>query len=266
MIILHNARPLPLIQKAARNIAPVVVVHHGGRIKYLDGAEHVICVAHYMMDEIKNSKARVQALYYLPNAMNIKDIVARNYKSEEEKRQGLRIGYIGRLSPEKGVDILLAAVSKLPIPYMLSIAGDGEEKLSLEKLAAQLDVQAQFLGWVDGEKKAAFFRNIDVLIVPSRHEPFGLVILDAWNNRVPVISSASKGGMELIEQIKDGIIFDVGDADGLRDALLNFIACDSEGLAENGLKKLEANYSKVAFERNLAAICAEITGRYSGAH
>ncbi len=113
----------------------------------------------------------------------------------------LRIGYIGRLIPLKGVSILLHAVKLLQkSPITLTIAGDGPEKEQLIRLAKELDIPATFYGVV--KDVSAFYDSIDLLVVPSIREPLGLVAQEAALRGCPVVAANVDG---LPEVVRDNI-------------------------------------------------------------
>lgn len=105
----------------------------------------------------------------------------------------LRIGFIGRLHPIKGVELFLDALRRLPPGrYAAKIAGAGspDYQAALRARAEGLDVS--FLGWMPREE---FYRQIDLLVVPSLyHEPQGMVLIEAASFGIPVIY-ARRGGL-----------------------------------------------------------------------
>jgi glycosyltransferase involved in cell wall biosynthesis len=110
----------------------------------------------------------------------------------------LRLAYLGRLDPIKGVEALLEACNLLDRetdPWHLDIAGTGTSAYlnSLKSKVAELrlDRDVQFLGEVSGEAKEDLFANSDVALAPSYVENFGMAIAEALAHEVPVI--ASKG-------------------------------------------------------------------------
>jgi len=109
-----------------------------------------------------------------------------------------RILFIGRLTHLKGVDHLIEAVPeasrKLGRALTLTIAGEGPERSRLENLAGELGVAANFLGWLDPERKLDLMREADLLAVPSLWpEPFGLVGLEAGCVGLPAAGYATGG-------------------------------------------------------------------------
>jgi glycosyltransferase involved in cell wall biosynthesis len=127
----------------------------------------------------------------------------------------IRLGYLGRLSGEKGVEAVLQAVMQLPTgTCKLDIAGQGVS--SYERyLRAKYRVPAiTFLGYVEPD---TFLHSIDVLIVPSVwNEPFGRIIIEAYASGVPVVASKRGGIPELVEDGVTGYLFDPGNPGDLR--------------------------------------------------
>jgi glycosyltransferase involved in cell wall biosynthesis len=132
-----------------------------------------------------------------------------------------RIGYAGRLVPEKGVDILLRAVAGLSGDWSLGIVGSGPELAKLESLAHKLNIaeRVKFERWRASTAMPAFYGQLDALVVPSRtranwKEQFGRVLIEAMAAQVPVIGSTCG---EIPNVIGDaGLIFPEGDVTALR--------------------------------------------------
>ncbi len=113
----------------------------------------------------------------------------------------VRLGYIGRLIPLKGVCLLLHALKglhNLHIPASLTIAGEGSERHALEGLSSKLGLQEEvhFLSAVSDV--ARFYDNIDVLLIPSIREPLGLIALEAAARGCPVIAAHVDGLPEAV--------------------------------------------------------------------
>ena len=117
---------------------------------------------------------------------------------------------MGRLHENKAFDILLQALSRVPNAY-LWIAGDGPLRQDLEDLAEQLAVKprVRFLGW--REDVSALLQTADVFACPSRHEPLGNVILEAWAQNVPIVAADSFGPGTLINHLISGVLVPIDD-------------------------------------------------------
>lgn len=137
---------------------------------------------------------------------------------------GFVIGYVGRLVPEKGVDVLIEAVAKLPGIWRLEIVGQGPERAALEALARRLNVfdRVAFSGQLPSVRLPALYRQLDVLVVPSRTRPnwkeqFGRVIVEALACGVPVIGSDCGAIPDVVGEA--GLIVPESNAPALSEAL-----------------------------------------------
>lgn len=124
----------------------------------------------------------------------------------------LRLTFLGRLDPKKGIENLLAACDILKgnasVTYSLTLAGAGDRAYTQtlrERIASlSLSSQVEMLGEVSGEEKEKLFENADIVVVPSYTENFAMVVAEALAHGVPVI--ASKGTpWKLVEEIGCGL-------------------------------------------------------------
>jgi phosphatidylinositol alpha 1,6-mannosyltransferase len=118
-----------------------------------------------------------------------------------------RIGYVGRLSPEKNVRLLpaiQAALGATPRPFRLVVVGDGSER---EWLAGQLP-GAELPGVLAGEALSAAYADFDVFVFPSATDTFGNVVLEAYASGVPVIVTSQGGPRWLVEEGVTGFVAD----------------------------------------------------------
>jgi len=117
--------------------------------------------------------------------------------SHEEETQTLRLLFLGRLHPKKGIENLLDACAllkpQLDRPWSLTIAGGGDLRYvnSLQALIESLGLgpQVTMVGAVLGETKDALFSQADVVVVPSYTENFSVVMAEALAHAIPVIAS-----------------------------------------------------------------------------
>jgi glycosyltransferase involved in cell wall biosynthesis len=157
--------------------------------------------------------------------------------------------FCGRLTYQKGPDILLEAV-----PWVLRacpqarfvFAGDGEMRGQLERRAAQLGAghAVRFLGFRQGDDLVRLFKMADVVCVPSRNEPFGIVVLEAWSARKPVVVTQVGGPNEYVGHDVNGLkIFPRPDsvAWGLATMFRDFDRARAMG--ENGRRAVEASFT-----------------------
>jgi glycosyltransferase involved in cell wall biosynthesis len=129
------------------------------------------------------------------------------------------VGYAGRLAAEKGLDDLLAAVRTLEAPVELLLAGDGDQRASVEDVPIP-GSHARVLSGLSHDGMADAYARFDVLVLPSRTTPtwkeqFGRVIVEALWCGVPVIGSDSGEIPWLIGLTGGGLVFPEGDVDAL---------------------------------------------------
>jgi glycosyltransferase involved in cell wall biosynthesis len=134
------------------------------------------------------------------------------------------IGYIGRLVEEKGVDLLIRALSGLPGEWHLRILGSGPQKGRLQSLVQELGLRENvaFDPPIPSPGMPDYYRGLDLLVLPSRtrshwKEQFGRVLIEAMASGVPVVGSNSG---EIPHVIGDaGLIFPEDDALALREVI-----------------------------------------------
>jgi len=173
----------------------------------------------------------------IPNGVRSTAIAERN--TDDAAAGPLRIGFIGRLHPTKGVELLLQALKRLPRrSYIVKIAGAGrpDYEARLRDLADGLPVD--FMGWIERDQ---FYRQIDVLVVPSVYcEPQGMVLIEAASFGVPAIY-ANRGGLGETGAAFPGFCaFDPGQADSLGTTLLSLVETPS------ALSRLRASAAPMA--------------------
>ncbi len=116
--------------------------------------------------------------------------------------------FAGRLVYQKGPDLLIDA-----IPHMLKhrwdlkfmFAGDGDMRSYLERKAAEMNLPVRFLGYLPDREFVRLLNSADIVVIPSRNEPFGLVLLEAWSARRCVVATDVGGLSENIDNFYDGI-------------------------------------------------------------
>ena len=147
------------------------------------------------------------------------------------------------------------------LPYLL-IVGDGEERRTLEARAAGLE-QVRFCGFRNQSELPRFFDLATVFVLPSRHEPWGLIVNEVMNAGKPVILSDDVGCQpDLITDGVEGCIFPVGDTVALADALRRVLADETTAAAMG--QRARARISSWSFEedvRGLRTALAQVTRR-----
>jgi glycosyltransferase involved in cell wall biosynthesis len=165
---------------------------------------------------------------------------------------------MGRLHEAKAHDVSLQALTRLPDAW-LWIAGVGPEEARLKSMATALglDERVRFLGW--RTDASALYRTADVCVFPSRYEPLGNVVIQAWAHGLPVVAAASQGPKALIENGKDGILIPVDDPEALAEAVARLVADKPlrDRLARRGAQRVELEFSETAVVAQWKALFAD---------
>jgi glycosyltransferase involved in cell wall biosynthesis len=155
----------------------------------------------------------------------------------------------GRLIVQKGMDLLVEAVPMV-LGYFPSakfiIAGDGPEKEGLINRANELGVghAIRFLGSLSRGEYSELMRSIDILALPSRNEPFGIVALEAWAAGKPVVATTAGGPREFVWHNVNGFLVDAnpgGLAHGIGSLLADHDHC--RALGRNGRIAVEDKFN-----------------------
>ncbi len=174
----------------------------------------------------------------------------------------LAVGYVGRVVPSKGVDLLVEALAGLDRQWRLEVVGDGPSRPEIEELARNSGVGAQvtFRSWLAGSDLPGFYRSLDVLVLPSRSTPswieqFGRVLIEAMACEVACIGSSCG---EIPQVLGDaGLVFPEGDAQALA-AHLRRLASDGDLRQELG----RAGRQRVLERFTMARIAADTVQVY----
>ena len=172
--------------------------------------------------------------------------------------------YLGRLASEKGVEILLDAVTGLP-DLRVKIAGDGPQTGVLQTIARQQGLQqVEFLGRVVGDEKWELLRNATAVVVPSVcYEAFPFAPLESMGVGTPVLASDLGSLLYVVEDGKSGLLFRAGDSQDLREKLAWLVQHPAEALkmGRYGRQSVEVRYSASAHYEDLMRIYQEFVKR-----
>lgn len=165
----------------------------------------------------------------------------------------LRIGTVGRLVPVKNYALLVRVFSRLPHEprCQLVLVGDGPERASLERLAADLGVadRLEFLGHRDDVP--TILRSLDVFVLPSLNEGMSNTLLEAMAAGLPVLASDVGGNGEIIEPDKSGLLFPSQDIDSAVAQLRRLTESPTlrRTLGREGAERVRAEFSIEAMLR-----------------
>jgi glycosyltransferase involved in cell wall biosynthesis len=165
---------------------------------------------------------------------------------------------VGRLASEKGIDVLLHATIDLPVDVVL--AGTGPDENRLRSLAAP---NVHFLGHVGRDELPALYAAADVLAMPSRSDPWGMVLNEAAAAGLPLVSTDAAGAAhDLIEDGVNGYRIPPDDVAALRNALAR-LTSDPElraGMGERS-RELSRSFTPEAWARVVADLASTLAAR-----
>ncbi len=174
------------------------------------------------------------------------------------------LGYVGRLSPEKGIDTLLDALAMLSdVDVRCVIAGDGPIREQLERHAKRAGVadRINWLGYVPHDAIATAYASCDTVVVPSLTVPtwteqFGRVVIEALSYGRPVLTSDSGELPNLVSDTAGGWTFREGDPADLASRIRALAADPAQihATGERGRQRVNASYSLDAVARRFASI------------
>ncbi len=222
-------------------------------LKYYRRCTHLICNTPDICDYVVREGRAAAAVHYIPNFCPVRDEPAVDRALLGGQAAPVLL-ILARLHPAKGIDIALRALVEIK-DAVLWIAGEGPAEGKLKQLAADLGLggRVRFLGWRDD--RSALLKAADVCLLPSRSEPFGNVVLNAWSHGVPLVACASQGPGKLVHDGDDGLLAPVDDAGALA-AQVNAILKDralAQRLVAGGRQRTAAAFSEAAVvERYLA--------------
>lgn len=166
---------------------------------------------------------RPERVFLAPHSSTLDRLWRIAEERKYERDDSVTVLTAGRLIRHKGVDKLLAATAdarRRQPKIRLVVVGTGPEEAQLRKLAAELDLDAEFAGFVDHAEMAERYAEADIFAFPTLVDPFGIVLLEAAAAGLPLVASHHAGAAEdLIADPRDGVIIDPSDTPAFADAL-----------------------------------------------
>lgn len=250
---------------------------HTGDQRYISDLEwwlsyeawKVICCSKHMKDEL-------QYIFQLPEDKVV--IIPNGIRPEAYEAAGIKpkiegisflpeekiIFYIGRLVPEKGVQVLLEAAPAVLQRFTSAkfvIAGTGPYEEHLKGRARELGLEGKvfFCGYINDQARNELYSCASVAVFPSVYEPFGIVALEAMITKTPVVVTSVGGFDEIVEHQVDGLKAYPGDHRSLAEQICRLLENEqwATSLAEKGYQKARA-FSWEEIARKTAEVYKEI--------
>ena len=169
---------------------------------------------------------------HVPNAVDLN-----NFPKKAIKRFENQIIFAGRLSKEKGIDVLLDTAKRLPPEYHLLIAGIGPEEKKVRNVANS-KTNVHYLGYQSKQNTISLIRGSDLLIQPSIMEGISSTLLEAMGCGTCIIASNVGGNIEIIENNKTGVLIEPNNAEKLLDKISDLLTENEKrfAMSAEGLK------------------------------
>ncbi len=217
VVMAHAGRSIFLSRQALKIIRNkkvfLVAVNHSMNVKRSIGADIIFSVNKEIFFRTINLGQSETTSFVIPNAIDLTDAIELAPHVDLRDKKEIVLGAIGRLDKAKGFRYAVKTIKKLSEmsrfsdkKFILKIAGSGPRELYLRDLAKELNVenQVQFLGWTKDKK--SFFNSIDIFLMTSQRETFGLVVLEAMKYRKPIISVDADGPKEILRNEIDALM------------------------------------------------------------
>ena len=263
-IIAHSGRAVYLFKNAmlfGGIKIPVLAMNHSHNVKRTlraDGFIHITpyvgeCVAQAAkckgIDLTKKPQTVISNLIHLPDD---------SPSFSETVGQPVVLGIMTRLVEYKGTHLAISAVEQLKkqnYKVKLLIAGDGEQKESLIQQVKDLNLvnEVSFLGWISGEDKRKFYKDIDIALVPTMNDTQPLAILDAFAWGKPVVASDHISVQQIIRHGENGYMVQQNDIRSLAEKI-SYLIDHPENLKLIGIE----GYKDVIYKYQFSKIAEKL--------
>lgn len=215
-------------------------------LKYYRRCDHLICNTPDIRKHAIREGWSADRAHYIPNFYSTTSGLAADRVALQTPQDAKVLLILARLEVAKGIDVAIRALALVP-ETILWIAGSGRMLGDLQALAVSCGVQdrIRFLGWRND--RASLLRSADICLIPSRQEPFGNVVLNAWAHEVPLIAAASQGPSFLIRREEDGLLVPIDDPPALAAAIQRILDNPNlaNSLATHGKARVAAEFSEI---------------------
>lgn len=260
VVITHGKRALGFARWAARDI-PIVATAHNYQLKPFRSAYAAMAPTQDLLAAVALlARLPKERIYHVPNMIELHALSART------EHRPLVIGTMGRMIPKKGFEVFIRALALLKergLEFRAVLGGEGEESARLKREIVQSGLEVELPGWISD--KQAFWNGIDIFCLPSHHEPFGIVLLEAMAQGLPSVATASEGPVEILTHETDGLITPLGNAEALAHALERLLK-DGEmrqRLGAHARRTVEERYALPVIGKNIAGVLETVVRSYT---
>ncbi|HUQ84446.1 MAG TPA: glycosyltransferase family 4 protein [Gemmatimonadaceae bacterium] len=233
--------------------------------RLLRGADRVVLMSERHLAQFGRARTKARVVY---NAVLRLEDDATSLATTNERFEGLSlanptIGVLGRLSPEKGVDVFLRAMRTVydrGIRASVVVAGDGPEHARLLGLRQELRLEkdVHFIGAIPAPQ--AFYARMDLVVLPSLSEGLPNVMLEALQAGVPVVATDVGAVREVLGASAAGVVVPPGSPDSLADGIVAGLGLSSDSRFSAARRDVVERFSLERRAESLCALYAELVG------
>jgi glycosyltransferase involved in cell wall biosynthesis len=214
-----NIHDIPYLEQKVEGVStPFSFRNWLNILNYCNLADCIVVNSEYMRNNVLAwYRVNLDKIVVIPNGVDLERFVGNEDKIALEGDPSIL--YVGHISRRKGVDVLIKAISKLKskLPNIrLHLVGGGNNRdVALLAKEEGIEKNVIFHGWAEGSLLPSYYKSADICVFPSRHEGFGIVILEAMASSIPVIASDIPSFREIVSHGLDGVLFEPENADAL---------------------------------------------------
>lgn len=232
--------------------------------KYVFKNSDVILLSNYLYDDVKNFVTKEQ-IHVCPNG--VENLIKSNRAKLKIESKPIKILFLSNLIKSKGVFVLIEACKILQergYDFLCDfVGGEGDVnahqfKIKIEE--AEISNRIRYLGRKHGLEKNEAYQNADIFVLPTNKDCFPLVLLEAMQNKLPVISTNEGGIPDIVEDKVTGFLVDQNNPTELADKLATLIDNEAMRLEMGcaGHTKYKKEFTLQAFESKLQGILEHI--------
>ena len=269
LIICHSKRALPILGLVAKMLKiKIAAVAHNSRFKLINKADAIFSITQYQKNLFADKGYPAENIYVIPNMM----VEKRAFKPFQGLQNPPVIGAIGRFDPMKGFPDFIRALALLKernIAFRAILAGSRQEQYPQEDELIRRLIQENGLedvvalpGWISN--KDDFYAKIDVFVLPSIYEPFGIVLLETMLRSLPVVSSTAEGPSEIFARHPQAAyLYSKGDYEALATCLEEVLHNPEQAAktAQEGYELCLNTYSLAAVAETLDKSIRHVVGK-----
>ncbi|MFL5238058.1 MAG: glycosyltransferase family 4 protein [Rhizomicrobium sp.] len=220
---------------------------------YESSVARFVVPSRFVLETLVHWGWRRESFVYVPNFVDVE-------RFQPGNKVGRRFVYCGRLDNLKGVETLVRAAALAGQP--VTIVGRGPEEERLHKLAAELQADVAFAGYLTKQALTEVLQSARAVVIPSEvNENAPLSLLEAYATARPVIGSNIAGIPELIRQEETGALFETGNVHALAETLERFAGLPDTRIADMGQagrRWVEQDFNPTTYRNRLLSLYASL--------